>query len=240
MARVKVFNYGVWTKDEVSVEIVAKNKKEADKKLQKMLDNDEIRWEKAMSVDGGRKYYGMTKKETENMKKNELDMDEEYDVVEIPCGDDDILALFSNGRIHQEQLPDGLYAYDLRGSDDDPGEPCNLEKHVVVNHAGSVITAEPVPIPECGYLDLGEGLNFTDEGMTIRQFLDNEREGKEFKVHVTATLVGSVTVKAKTKEDAEEKFKEMWDACKYTTSDMELDDVSGDAEEIKESKEAGK
>lgn len=63
MPKVKVFSYGVWTKDEVSVEIVAKNKKEADEKLQKMLDNDEIRWEKAMSVDGGRKYYGMTEEE---------------------------------------------------------------------------------------------------------------------------------------------------------------------------------
>lgn len=66
MPKVKVFNYGVWTKDEVSVEIVAKSRKEADEKLQKMLDKDEIRWEKAMSVDGGIKYNGMTRKEPEN------------------------------------------------------------------------------------------------------------------------------------------------------------------------------
>lgn len=63
MPEVKVFNYGVWTKDVVSVEIVAKNKKEADEKLQKMYDKDEIPWHKAMSVDGGQKYYGMTKEE---------------------------------------------------------------------------------------------------------------------------------------------------------------------------------
>ena len=71
MPKVKVFSYGVWTKDEVSVEIVAKSKKEADEKLQKMLDKDEIRWEKAMSVDGGRNYYGMTEEE-----RTEVDEDD--------------------------------------------------------------------------------------------------------------------------------------------------------------------
>ena len=29
-------------------------------------------------------------------------------------------ALFSNGRIKQEEIPDGLFCYDLRGSDYDP------------------------------------------------------------------------------------------------------------------------
>ena len=44
-------------------------------------------------------------------------------------------ALFSNGRIDRDKLPEGLYAYDLRGSDDDPGMPVTLESHVTVNHA---------------------------------------------------------------------------------------------------------
>ena len=30
-------------------------------------------------------------------------------------------ALFSNGRVDRDTLPKGLYAYDLRGHDDDPG-----------------------------------------------------------------------------------------------------------------------
>ena len=31
-------------------------------------------------------------------------------------------ALFTNGRIDRSTVPRGWYCYDLRGSDDDPGE----------------------------------------------------------------------------------------------------------------------
>lgn len=107
-----------------------------------------------------------------------LDSDEEYELVELPCGM--IAALFSNGRIDRSKVPEGLYVYDLRGSDDDSGEPCNIEKHVTVNHAGSIITSEPVPIPERGWLPLGdEGLNFTGESMTISQFKATYTERKQ-------------------------------------------------------------
>ena len=61
-------------------------------------------------------------------------------------------ALFSNERIAADDLPDGLFCYDLRGSDDDPGAPVAVEERVIVNHAGSVITAKPLELPEQGYL----------------------------------------------------------------------------------------
>lgn len=94
------------------------------------------------------------------------DLLEEYDVVFV-LG---IPALFSNGRINGSELPEGLYCYDLRGKDDDPGDPCTIEHHVTVNHAGCIITAKPIDIPKCGYVDLGEGLDFADESMTVTQF----------------------------------------------------------------------
>ena len=81
-------------------------------------------------------------------------------------------ALFSNGRIDRDKLPEGLYAYDLRGSDYDPGMPVTLESHVTVNHAASVITAAPIELPEQGFLYLGEdGLNFTGGEQTVKEFL---------------------------------------------------------------------
>ena len=81
-------------------------------------------------------------------------------------------ALFSNGRIDRDKLPEGLYVYDLRGSDDDPGMPITLESHVTVNHAASVITAAPIELPEQGFLYLGEdGLNFTGGEQTVKEFL---------------------------------------------------------------------
>ena len=88
-------------------------------------------------------------------------------------------ALFSNGRIDRNALPEGLYAYDLRGSDDDPGMPVTLENFVVVNHAATVITAKPVELPSAGFLHLGEdGLNFIDGEQTVKEFLNSQLPDK--------------------------------------------------------------
>ena len=57
-------------------------------------------------------------------------------------------ALFTNGRIARDTVPKGWYCYDIRGSDDDPGELCYMEENVVVNHAGSVLMPEKLAIKE--------------------------------------------------------------------------------------------
>ena len=88
-------------------------------------------------------------------------------------------TLFSNGRIDRNALPEGLYAYDLRGSDDDPGMPVTLESFVVVNHAATVITAKPIELPSAGFLHLGEdGLNFIDGEQTVKEFLNSQHPDK--------------------------------------------------------------
>lgn len=51
----------------------------------------------------------------------------------------DVPMLYSNGRVDHTALPEGLYCYDLRGSDYDPGEPIRIEEQVAVNHAATVI-----------------------------------------------------------------------------------------------------
>lgn len=59
-----------------------------------------------------------------NQKKIEEPKDaEKYQEVEIF----DIPGLFSNGRIDPATIPEGMYVYDLRGSDDDPGQPITVE-----------------------------------------------------------------------------------------------------------------
>ena len=83
-------------------------------------------------------------------------------------------ALFSNGRVDRSKLPDGLYAYDLRGSDYDPGDPITVEEKVVVNHAGTVILGEPLELAEDGRLMLDDNLNFAGEfggdNVSLREF----------------------------------------------------------------------
>ena len=82
-------------------------------------------------------------------------------------------ALFTNARIDRSTVPEGWYCYDFRGSDDDPGELCYIEKSVMVNHAGSVLMAEMLDIPESGRLDARDEFGFLDEGdMTLREFCE--------------------------------------------------------------------
>ena len=89
-------------------------------------------------------------------------------------------ALFSNERIAADDLPDGLFCYDLRGSDDDPGAPVAVEERVMVNHAGSVITAKPLELPEQGYLPLTDesGLDFNGGEKTAQRFLQDHKKDR--------------------------------------------------------------
>ena len=85
-------------------------------------------------------------------------------------------ALFTNGRIARDTVPKGWYCYDIRGSDDDPGELCYMEENVVVNHAGSVLMPEKLVMPKSGRLDVRDELGFLDEGdMTLREFCETHQ-----------------------------------------------------------------
>ena len=92
----------------------------------------------------------------------------------------DVPALFSDGRIALDDLPEGLYRYDLRGSDDDPGMPVTVEQNVAVNHAGAIITAKPLDLGEDGCLTLteDEGLNFIGGEISMQRFFNEQRKGR--------------------------------------------------------------
>ena len=111
-----------------------------------------------------------------NQKKIQIANDEQYQEIELF----DKLGLFSNGRIARDNLPEGVYCYDLRGSDYDPGDPVCVEERVVVNHAGSVLLTEPLELTEDGRLMLTEekGLNFTGGFSTLSQFLQEQRKDR--------------------------------------------------------------
>lgn len=79
-------------------------------------------------------------------------------------------ALFANERVDEALLPRGIYRYELRGADYDPGYPLTVESHVTVNYAATILTAVPVMLPETGRLWLGTELNFTGGEQTIREY----------------------------------------------------------------------
>ena len=97
--------------------------------------------------------------------------EEKLDVIEVL----DRRALFSNGRLMPEQIPEGLYAYDLRHSDN--GDRfCSIEPKVGVNHGGTVLMRDILDFGESGYIPLDEDTepNFLGEEMTAEEFAEEE------------------------------------------------------------------
>ena len=89
--------------------------------------------------------------------------DEKLDVIEVLGRK----ALFSNGRILPEEIPEGLYAYDLRYSDE-KGQFISIEPKVGVNHGGTVLMRELLDFREKGYLSfILEHDNPIKDGETI-------------------------------------------------------------------------
>ena len=112
--------------------------------------------------------------------QKETILDEQLQEIEIF----DKPGLFSNGRLRDEDVPEGLYRYDLRGSDYDPGQPILVEKTVIVNHAASILMAEELDLGADGRLELGEeGLNFTGGLLTVREFMKEQEEKNNGLLH---------------------------------------------------------
>ena len=93
-------------------------------------------------------------------------------------------ALFTNERLTNEDIPQGMYCYHLRHGDD--GQFCTVERKVAVNHGGSVITREPIDFGEEGYISFTEETspNFTGESMTFGDFMRDQspQEGEVMKL----------------------------------------------------------
>ena len=99
--------------------------------------------------------------------------EEKLDVIEVL----DRRALFSNGRLMPEEIPEGLYAYDLRHSDD--GDRfCAIEPKVGVNHGGTVLMRDILDFGESGYIPLDEDTepNFLGDEMTPSEFAEEEAQ----------------------------------------------------------------
>lgn len=69
-----------------------------------------------------------------------------------------ILAMFTKLRIERDTLPRGIYAYDVRESDDGT-HLSTIEPLVRVNYSGTILTFQEIPMPPKGYVDI-EDCNF--------------------------------------------------------------------------------
>ena len=84
-------------------------------------------------------------------------------------------ALFSDSRISDTEVPNGLYRYDLRVGDDDFCDGA-IEKNVYVNYGGSILLQQPLDLGADGYIQLDEDSspNFTGEEMTAEKFASTD------------------------------------------------------------------
>ncbi len=93
-------------------------------------------------------------------------LDDSFELIEV-CGQK---ALFTNARVDASELPNGVYKYDLRD-----GIPffSSIEKHVGVDHAGTVLTREPIDLGknDCIEFDEETSPNFLGDELTLRDYL---------------------------------------------------------------------
>lgn len=63
-------------------------------------------------------------------------------------------ALFICIRIDRSTVPDGMFLYEVRHSDEDFGEPVQIAEGILVNHFGTILTCEPIDLPADRCLDI--------------------------------------------------------------------------------------
>lgn len=81
-------------------------------------------------------------------------------------------ALFSNLRIDPATLPQGVERYEIRHTDEDWGEPCQLACGILVNHYGTLLTTEPIQLAPDGKLNFDDdAFNFLGDTMTLSDFM---------------------------------------------------------------------
>lgn len=101
-------------------------------------------------------------------------LDNKFDAIEVF----DVKGVFSNERIAKQDVPEGLYKYDLRYSDE-IGEFTSIEKNVIVNHGGTVLLKEKLDLGPDGVIEFNEETspNFLGYEETPRELLvENEQE----------------------------------------------------------------
>ena len=82
-------------------------------------------------------------------------------------------AIFTNSRF-EGQLPDIVYRYEIRGSDFDPSEILTLERNVLVNHVGTVLSLTPLLIDSQNSIYINgeeDGINFVGGNITLDDFI---------------------------------------------------------------------
>lgn len=96
---------------------------------------------------------------------------EMYELAEI----DQRIVLFTNMRLDRNTVPDGLYCYDVRDSDNLDGSMAEIKPYVMVNHWGTILSREPFQMNEWGSY-YPEDWSYLGDTMKLEDFSAATRE----------------------------------------------------------------
>jgi len=89
-----------------------------------------------------------------------------------------IPALFTERKIDRATLPEGVFAYDIRG-DGGNNDFATIELRVTVNRTGTIVTVKPINMLKGEkYRNIVEDYNFTDGECTLEEWLKYNRDKK--------------------------------------------------------------
>ena len=89
-----------------------------------------------------------------------------------------IPALLTDWRISRSTVLNGVHAYELRHADGNPFAPCQAARGILVNFCDSILTLQPLTIPEDGYLDFDRGTLVCRPGcgISLGEFMRQHRQ----------------------------------------------------------------
>lgn len=80
-------------------------------------------------------------------------------------------VLFTDARVDRKTVPEDLFCYDVRHDDDGQGIACEVKPHVMVNHWGTILSREKIPMGEDGSYYPSEDLDYSGESFTVDEYL---------------------------------------------------------------------
>lgn len=82
-------------------------------------------------------------------------------------------VLFSPSRINTEDIPKGIYKYELRHDDECQGIICQISTRILINHWGTILSNKPIKLDQDGYRDIDEDKDIeylNSPAITISQY----------------------------------------------------------------------
>lgn len=97
------------------------------------------------------------------------------------------IVAFTYIRLKKDDVLNGLHKYDIQSSDDG-FEPESIKEHILVNHWGSLISRDPLPLDENGWLFLEE-----NDFVQLPYLFVSQQEYKNLSTAITDELLRNET-----------------------------------------------